>query len=64
MEPVGESLVLLSERLATLLPTEVVTDAQAIAGYYRERYRKSTHFIPYGAESGKSKPGKRCASSA
>ena len=44
---------LLSERLATFLPTEVVTDAQAIAGYYQERYRKSTHFIPYGAEVGR-----------
>ncbi|HXA05964.1 MAG TPA: DUF1972 domain-containing protein [Bryobacteraceae bacterium] len=44
---------LLSEKLATLLPTEVVTDAQAIAGYYRERYRKLTHFIPYGADAGK-----------
>jgi glycosyltransferase involved in cell wall biosynthesis len=42
-----------SERLATFLPTEVVTDAQAIADYYRERYRKATHFIPYGAETGK-----------
>ena len=44
---------LLSERLATTLPNEVVTDAQAIAGYYRERYHKMTHFIPYGAEAGK-----------
>src|SRR5271169_2025744 len=44
---------LLSERLATFLPNEVVTDAQAIAGYYEERYRKSTNFIPYGAEVGK-----------
>jgi glycosyltransferase involved in cell wall biosynthesis len=44
---------LLSERLATFLPNEVVTDAQAIAGYYQERYRKRTHFIPYGADAGK-----------
>jgi glycosyltransferase involved in cell wall biosynthesis len=44
---------LVSERLATFLPTEVVTDAQAIAGYYYDRYRKMTHFIPYGAEVGK-----------
>jgi len=39
----------ISERLATVLPSEVVTDAQAIADYYVERYRKATHFIPYGA---------------
>src|SRR5579863_6584338 len=44
---------LLSERLATWLPNEVVTDAQAIADYYHERYRKQTCFIPYGAEAGK-----------
>ena len=43
----------ISERLATFLPTEVVTDAQAIADYYLEHYRKATHFIPYGAEVGK-----------
>lgn len=44
---------LVSERLATVLPTAVVTDAQAIANYYRERYGKATEFIPYGAEVGK-----------
>jgi glycosyltransferase involved in cell wall biosynthesis len=44
---------LLSERLATLLPTAVVTDAKAIFEYYRERYRKETEFIPYGAETGR-----------
>jgi glycosyltransferase involved in cell wall biosynthesis len=42
-----------SERLATFLPTVVVTDAQVIADYYFERYHKTTHFIPYGAEVGK-----------
>jgi glycosyltransferase involved in cell wall biosynthesis len=44
---------LLSERLATILPTAVVTDARAIADYYRETYGKATDFIPYGAETGK-----------
>jgi glycosyltransferase involved in cell wall biosynthesis len=44
---------LLSERLATVLPSAVVTDARTIANYYLERYRKATHFIPYGAETGK-----------
>ena len=42
----------LSERLATCCPTAVVSDAQCIAEYYRERYGKATHFIPYGAQSG------------
>ncbi len=44
---------LVSERLATILPNEVVTDARAIQDYYRERYAKRTTFIPYGAETGK-----------
>jgi len=44
---------LISERLATLLPTAVVTDAEAIAAYYLERYGQTTRFIPYGAETGK-----------
>jgi glycosyltransferase involved in cell wall biosynthesis len=44
---------LASEWLATFLPNEVVTDARAMQDYYRERYRKRTTFIPYGAETGK-----------
>jgi glycosyltransferase involved in cell wall biosynthesis len=44
---------LLSEKLATLLPNAVITDARAIEDYYRARYRKETVFIPYGAETGK-----------
>ena len=43
---------LLSERLATFCPAEVITDALQIAEYYRERYGKRTTFIPYGAETG------------
>jgi glycosyltransferase involved in cell wall biosynthesis len=44
---------LLSERLATVMPTAVVSDAEKIAEYYRERYRKETLFIPYGAPTGR-----------
>ncbi|MGC8792386.1 MAG: DUF1972 domain-containing protein [Bryobacteraceae bacterium] len=43
----------LSERLATLLPDAVVSDAETIARYYREQYGKQTHFIPYGGAVGK-----------
>jgi glycosyltransferase involved in cell wall biosynthesis len=42
----------LSEWLATWMPDVVVTDAQCIAAYYRERYRRSSEMIPYGAETG------------
>lgn len=40
-----------SEWLATFCPTVVVTDAQTIQDYYRERWRKSSVFIPYGADA-------------
>ena len=43
---------LISEWLATFCPTVVVTDARKIAEYYLERYRKTSEFIPYGAETG------------
>jgi glycosyltransferase involved in cell wall biosynthesis len=42
----------ISERLATWMPDLVVTDAQAIADYYRQRYGRASAMIPYGAEIG------------
>ncbi len=44
---------LVSEWLSTFCPSEVVTDAEAVQDYYRKRWRKSSTFIPYGAETGK-----------
>ena len=44
---------MLSERLSTVFPAKVVTDAEWIKRYYWERYGKETVFIPYGAETGK-----------
>ena len=41
----------LSEWLATWMPNVVVTDAQSIADYYRDRYHRSSEMIPYGAET-------------
>jgi glycosyltransferase involved in cell wall biosynthesis len=49
----GRAWYRLSERLSTLLPDAVVSDAATIAEYYRERYQKQTVFIPYGAEVGR-----------
>jgi glycosyltransferase involved in cell wall biosynthesis len=43
---------LISERLATFCPNVVITDARKIAEYYLHRYRKTSEFIPYGAEVG------------
>jgi glycosyltransferase involved in cell wall biosynthesis len=42
----------ISEWLATWMPNAVVTDAEAIAEYYQQRYRRSSTMIPYGAEIG------------
>jgi glycosyltransferase involved in cell wall biosynthesis len=50
---VAKAWYLISERLSTFCPNAVITDAAAIKTYYRERYRKRTTFIPYGAEAGK-----------
>jgi glycosyltransferase involved in cell wall biosynthesis len=51
--PLGKAWYRLSEWLATLLPTVVVTDAWHIARYYLERHGKLSDFIPYGAETGR-----------
>ena len=42
---------LISEWLSTKLPTRIVTDAEEIERYYRERYGAESTFIPYGAET-------------
>jgi len=49
----ARSWYLISERLATFFPTEMVTDARKIAEYYLQHYGKRSEFIPYGAETGK-----------
>jgi glycosyltransferase involved in cell wall biosynthesis len=40
----------LGERLSTVCPNAVVSDAVRIREYYRERYGKESTFIPYGAD--------------
>ncbi|MGH9900109.1 MAG: glycosyltransferase, partial [Pyrinomonadaceae bacterium] len=46
----GRAYYLLSERLSTLLPNEIVTDAQVIQDYYLSRYKKASTMIAYGAD--------------
>ena len=41
----------LSEWLATWMPNTVVTDADVIAKYYREKYHRDSEMIPYGADT-------------
>jgi len=45
----------ISERLATWMPSAVVTDALSIAAYYRDQYGRSSEMIPYGADVGQVK---------
>jgi glycosyltransferase involved in cell wall biosynthesis len=41
----------MSERLATILPNAVVSDAVTIQDYYLREYGKQSTFIPYGADA-------------
>ncbi len=49
----GKAYYRLCERLSTLLPNVMVTDARVIERYYRERYGAASVFIPYGAATEK-----------
>src|SRR5437899_12577247 len=44
---------LLAERLATIFPTEIVTDARVIQEYYQARYRAGPTIIAYRGEVGR-----------
>lgn len=46
----GRGYYRMAERLATILPNEVVTDACVIQDYYLARYRTPSTMIAYGAE--------------
>jgi glycosyltransferase involved in cell wall biosynthesis len=46
----GRGYYRVAERLATLLPNEVVTDASVIQDYYLARYNTPSTMIVYGAE--------------
>lgn len=43
-----------SEYLATILPNAIVTDSHFIKSYYTKKYRKESHYIPYGGFVGDS----------
>ncbi len=47
---IGRQYYRLAERLATILPTEIVTDARVIQDYYRARYNADSTMIAYGAD--------------
>ncbi len=43
----------MSEYLATVCPNVIVSDAERIEDYYRQRYGRDSVFIPYGAPLGR-----------
>jgi len=47
--PVGRAYYRLSERLATMIPNLIVTDANVIRDYYLKEYRAASVMIAYGA---------------
>jgi len=47
---IGRKYYLMAERLATILPTETITDAKVIQEYYLARHRAISTMIAYGAE--------------
>jgi glycosyltransferase involved in cell wall biosynthesis len=49
----GRAWYLGSEWLATVLPNAIVTDAEVIEAYYRDRYGAASTFIPYGCHVGR-----------
>ncbi|HUF78345.1 MAG TPA: DUF1972 domain-containing protein [Thermoanaerobaculia bacterium] len=46
----GRAVYALSERLACIVPDALVTDAEVIRGYYRERYGADSDAISYGVD--------------
>jgi glycosyltransferase involved in cell wall biosynthesis len=47
---IGRKYYLLTERLATILPNETITDAKVIQDYYAARYQAPSTMIAYGAD--------------
>jgi len=47
---IGRKYYLMAERLATILPSETITDAKVIQEYYLARHRAVSTMIAYGAE--------------
>jgi len=46
----GRHAYRISEKLSTMIPDAVVSDAEVIRDYYRKRHGHSSIFIPYGAD--------------
>ncbi|MBD3374877.1 glycosyltransferase [candidate division KSB1 bacterium] len=49
----GKLFYKISEWLATVIPSAIVTDAREVERYYQKRFNKESIFIPYGAPENK-----------
>jgi glycosyltransferase involved in cell wall biosynthesis len=47
---IGQLAYEISEKLSTIVPDAVVSDARVIRDYYRKRYGFESYFIPYGGD--------------
>lgn len=47
--PAGRRYYLANERVSVWLADELISDAEGIADYYRQRYNTESMFLPYGA---------------
>jgi len=45
---IGKAYLAISEYVATIFPSEVITDSLFIKKYYKKRFNKKTKYIPYG----------------
>jgi glycosyltransferase involved in cell wall biosynthesis len=48
--PLAKKYIQLAEYLATILPTEYLTDSRHVQGYYRQQFGGEPVYIPYGSE--------------
>lgn len=47
----------MAERLSTWLPTTTLTDSRVVQRYYKDRFGKRIHYIPYGSDVEPLPPG-------
>lgn len=59
--PLGRTVYALSERLATVLPQALITDAEAVRQYYLEKRQTDSTVITYGVEPQPEPPGETMA---
>ncbi len=48
--PVGKFAYVVSEWLATFFASQIITDSRGIKAYYKEKFKKDTRYISYGAK--------------